>query len=98
MTFLQTGHLQLHFPGLGLQLASIVASPCIDAVRGMLVSLRLAHGIGLGIQHLVQRFLHTPPNQLAQVLLDIAFVNTNHFTQWLCAIFSHGGGSPGLYC
>lgn len=50
----QLGHLQRDLPGLGLELAFVVAGPGIHPLRTMLITLGHAQAVGLGVEQRVE--------------------------------------------
>ncbi len=81
-----------------MELAVVAASPSINAVRGVLVALGIAHFGCFRVQHGVQGLLHGAPDHFIQVTPDLALINSNNFAQWLCAIVHLGGPFLVRYC
>jgi hypothetical protein len=68
-----------------------MTGPLVTALFGMLVSLRVAQLIRLGIQKVVECLLNRAADHLVQMALNLRLVNPDDFAQGfrlLCRFFS----------
>lgn len=79
----QLRDLQFHLAGLRLQLARVETRPAILPRLAAFVPFGIAQGLGLRIQHLVERLLHGLANQVVQMTADLRLVDLDNLAQVL---------------